>query len=244
MGQAAEVFRVVQPVFQIHVHIVAVRLQRLDLPVAQNVLQGITAAGTFLITVDDNLLFTVDQTPDISFAITVLYLHLAPGLVAVHDGIFLHGHILERFNQSLGKPCTFLKPVGQGHAAQEHTMVIQTVHLTVIRYIQHKMVEGQMGQEISGCVGPRNYIHVIGASIFGKVAFADSTVRQLVTDNLIPVLQNIAHLLVGILVECLDNNSFFRQTAEIEIMAHGLICLHTFVRHSLTVRAFLFPPGR
>ena len=198
-------FRVVQSVFQIHVHIVAVRLQRLDLPVVQNVLQGITAAGTFLITVDDNLLFTVDQTPDISFAIAVLHLHLAPGLVAVHDGIFLHGHILERFNQSLGKPCTFLKPVGQGHAAQEHAMVIQTVHLTVIRYIQHKMVESQMGQEISRRMGSGNYINLIGTTGFRKIALQYLTVRLLVTDYLILVFQYIAYLFIGILIEGLDD---------------------------------------
>ena len=215
MSQATQVFRVVQPVFQIHVYIVTVRLQRPDLPVAQNVLQGITAAGTFLITIDDNLLFAVDQTPDISFAITVLYLHLAPGLVAVHDGIFLHGHILERFNQSLGKPCTFLKPVGQGHAAQKHTMVIQTVHLTVIRHIQHKVVKGQMGQEIGRCVGSGNYIDLIGTTGFREITFQNPTVRPLVTDYLVLMFQYIANLLIGVLVEGLDDYGIFRNTAQV-----------------------------
>ena len=87
MSQAAQVFRIVQSVLQIHVYIITVRLQRLELPVTQNILQGITAAGTFPITVDDNLFFTVDRTPDISFVAGVSYLHLALDLVAVKDGI-------------------------------------------------------------------------------------------------------------------------------------------------------------
>lgn len=87
MSQAAQVFRIVQSVLQIHVYIITVRLQRLELPVTQNILQGITAAGTFPITVDDNLFFTVDRTPDISFVAGVSYLHLALDLVAVNDGI-------------------------------------------------------------------------------------------------------------------------------------------------------------
>ena len=37
--------------------------------------------------VDDNLFFTVDRTPDISFVAGVSYLHLALDLVAVNDGI-------------------------------------------------------------------------------------------------------------------------------------------------------------
>lgn len=107
VSQAAQVFRIVQSVLQIHVHIITVRLQRLDLPVTQNILQGITAAGTFLITVDDNLFFTVDRTPNISFAVGVPHLYLAPDLVAVNDGILLHSHTLERLNQSPGTPTPF-----------------------------------------------------------------------------------------------------------------------------------------
>ncbi len=58
MSQAAQVFRIVQSVLQIHVYIMAVRPQRLELPVTQNILQGITAAGTFPITVISTTFFT------------------------------------------------------------------------------------------------------------------------------------------------------------------------------------------
>ena len=94
-------------------------------------------------------------------------------------------------------------------------MVIQTVHLTVIRYIQHKMVEGQMGQEISGCVGPRNYIHLIRATGFREITFQNPTVRPLVTDYLVLMFQYIANLLIGVLVEGLDDYGIFRNTAQV-----------------------------
>ena len=70
------------------------------------------------------------------------------------------------------------------------------------------------------------------------------TVRPVITDYLVLVFQYIANLLIGVLVEGLDDYGILRKTAQIRIMTHGLVCPHEFVRHAPAVRAFLFPLSR
>lgn len=94
-------------------------------------------------------------------------------------------------------------------------MIIQTVHLTVIRHIQHKMVESQVGQETGRRMSSQYYINFVGTTGFRKITLHNLTVRLLVTDYLILVFQYIADLLIGILVEGLDDYGIFRKTAQV-----------------------------
>ena len=103
-----------QSVSDEYIGIVSVGHDALQFGIAQEISKNITPPGTVFIEEDGCTLCLVDQYPDIAFPVAVVFAHLAPRLVAVHDGILFESGGLQDADQLIQILLAFLQPVVQG----------------------------------------------------------------------------------------------------------------------------------
>ncbi len=88
-----------QLIIKIHINIVTIRLQRLQLRISKNPMQCITTSGTFLVTVDCYFSFLVYQTSNVFLPISIVDFYPALGFITIYHRIFLKAHILQYVDQ-------------------------------------------------------------------------------------------------------------------------------------------------
>ena len=94
-----------------YISIVAVGHDTLQFRITQEVCKYLTAAGAILIEENSRFLSLVDQYPDVTLFVVVIFAHLAPGLIAVHYRVLFQGYGFQYENQFIKVFLAFLKPV-------------------------------------------------------------------------------------------------------------------------------------
>ena len=174
---------------------IAVRLQGLNLGIAQKLGEHLTAAGTFFRFVKeviaDAFLF-VDHTPDIDLLIAGLVFksETAPGLITVYDCTVLEKEILQ-LRKQIGKLLTtMLKPVDDSLSASAKSSLLQHYGDSVgrrVKGISH-IAQCRHAVHTQSCIAKRAIIDMPGVFFIcmldGRfhiriVSPVDMTVREL-----------------------------------------------------------------
>ena len=94
-----------------YISVVSVGHDTLQFRVTQEVCKYLTTPGAILIEENSRFLSLVDQYPDVTLFVVVIFAHLAPGLIAVHNRVLFQGDRLQYTNQLVKVFLAFLKPV-------------------------------------------------------------------------------------------------------------------------------------
>ena len=134
-----------------HISIVSIRHYTLQFCITQKACKYLTTARAVLIEENGCFLSLVDQHPNVTLLIVVIFTHFTPGLIAVHNRVFFQSYRIQYTNQFIQVFLAFLKPVAQGVFGNGHAHIYQPLvkkakgHILYINFIGNGLQKFRSG---------------------------------------------------------------------------------------------------
>lgn len=97
---------------------------------------------------------------------------------------------------------------------------------------KHILIESRISRKRTEGVGAGNYVDNPKLSVIREIAVNDGTVRRLVMNELVVVLNDADNLLVRVSVKHLSHRGSLRKFVRVATVAYGAVGFHCTIFHS------------